>query len=327
MKLTKHRFAGLVLIPIAIGGPVKAETFGLDSLNLEYVEQSWGEAHANRSVDNHPLFLDGKRFEHGLGTHANSTLRIGLDAKAEQFTAIVGVDDEVGQRGSVIFKVIGDGKTLWESGVLRGGDPAKDLAVDLHGVKTLILQVGDAGDDVNYDHADWAEAKIVMTEGKPEAIAPPREPAVLLTPKPGPKPRINGAKVFGVRPGAPCLFTIAATGERPMTFGADKLPPGLGLDPQSGRITGVLNQPGVHHLTLRAQNHLGKAKRLLKIVCGGTIALTPPLGWNSWNCFGCDVNQTNVCAAADAMVASGLIEHGWTYINIDDCWEQSRDAE
>ena len=50
------------------------------------------------------------------------------------------------------------------------------------------------------------------------------------------------------------------------------------------------------------------------------------MGWNSWNCFGCDVTEANVRAAADAMVASGLINHGWTYINIDDCWEAGRDA-
>ena len=51
------------------------------------------------------------------------------------------------------------------------------------------------------------------------------------------------------------------------------------------------------------------------------------MGWNSWNCFACDVNEANVRAAADAMVASGLINHGWTYINIDDCWEAGRDAD
>ena len=51
------------------------------------------------------------------------------------------------------------------------------------------------------------------------------------------------------------------------------------------------------------------------------------MGWNSWNCFGCDVTEANVRAAADAMVASGLINHGWTYINIDDCWEAGRDAD
>ena len=304
-----------------------AETFGVETLQLQHVEQEWGQPQANRSVDSHPLTLHGKRFEHGFGTHANSTFRLALGGKAERFTATVGVDDEVGQKGSVVFKVTGDGKTLWESGVLHGGDPAKEASVDLSGVKMLVLGVGDAGDDINYDHADWADARIVMTEGKPEAVAPPRESAVVLTPKPSPEPRINGPKVVGVRPGSPFLFAVPAAGERPMTISAAKLPEGLRLDPQSGIITGTLKERGTYVVTLGARNARGTAERALKIVCGDTIALTPPMGWNSWNCFACDVNEANVRAAADAMVASGLINHGWTYINIDDCWEDGRDAD
>jgi len=302
----------------------RAETFGLETLDLQYAEQGWGEPHADKSVDNHPLFIDGKRFNHGFGTHAISALKILLNGKGERFTATVGVDDEVGQRGSVVFKVVGDGKTLWESGVLRGGDAAKEVSVDLHGVNKLTLLVGDANDDITYDHADWADAKIVMITGKPEAIAPIREPAIVLTPKPSAKPRINGARVYGARPGSPFLFSIAATGERPIAFSASGLPKGLQLDPQSGQISGVLNAPGNYQVKLRAKNALGKAERNLRIVSGNTIALTPPLGWNSWNCFGCDVTEANVRSAADAMVASGLVNHGWTFINIDDCWEAGR---
>jgi alpha-galactosidase len=299
----------------------------LESLDLKQVEQEWGEPRANKSVDGHPLTMGGKRFERGLGTHANSTLRIELGGKAERLTATVGVDDEVGARGTVAFTVTGDGKTLWESGEMRGGGPAKQVAVDLRGVKRLVLRVGDAGDGINFDHADWADAQIVMAEGKPEVVAAPREPAQVLTPKSSPKPRINGAKIFGVRPGAPFLFTIPASGERPMTFAAERLPAGLELDTQTGRITGALPDKGTYMVTLRARNALGSAGQPLKIVCGDTIALTPPMGWNSWNCFGCDVNRANVRAAADAMVASDLINHGWTYINIDDCWEAGRDAD
>ncbi|MCX6902005.1 MAG: NPCBM/NEW2 domain-containing protein [Verrucomicrobia bacterium] len=304
----------------------RAESFGVETLSLRYIEQDWGGPQANKSVDGHPLSIGGKRFEHGLGTHAISFFGIALGGKAERFTAKVGVDDEVGKKGSVVFKLSGDGQTLWESGVLRGGDPAKEVSVALEGVKGLVLMVDDAGDEISYDHADWADAQITMKEGKPEAVARKREPAVVLTPKPSPKPRINGAKVVGVRPGPPFLFTVPVSGERPVTISAKNLPAGLLLDPQSGRITGSLREKGTHVVALRAQNARGSARRELKIICGDTIALTPPMGWNSWNCFGCDVTEANVRAAADAMVASGLINHGWTYINIDDCWEAGRDA-
>jgi alpha-galactosidase len=312
---------------ILLGTSAGAATFGIETLDLGYVEQGWGGPQANRSVDGRGLSVGGRKFEHGLGTHAASSFRVALDGKGERFTSFVGIDDEVGKQGSVVFSVIGDGKPLCDSGVMRGGEPAKELNADLRGIKTIILRVGDAGDGLNFDHADWAEAKIAMIEGKPAAAMAPREPAVVLTPKASPKPRINGPKVFGVRPGSPFLFTIAASGQRPMTYSVRNLPAGLALEPESGRITGVLAQRGTYEVEVRAKNSAGVADRPLKIVCGDAIALTPPLGWNSWNCFGCDVNEANVRAAADAMVASGLTQHGWTYINIDDCWEAGRDAE
>jgi alpha-galactosidase len=77
---------------------------------------------------------------------------------------------------------------------------------------------------------------------------------------------------------------------------------------------------------LRAKNEQGMAERKLEIVLGNNIALTPPMGWNSWNCFARAVDDAKVRAAADAMVTNGLINHGWTYINIDDCWEGDRDT-
>ena len=83
----------------------------------------------------------------------------------------------------------------------------------------------------------------------------------------------------------------------------------------------LLKKRGETVVTLTAKNSLGSATRQLKIVVGDKIALTPPLGWNSWNCFANAVDQDKVKAAADAMVNSGLINHGWTYINMDDCWE------
>jgi alpha-galactosidase len=318
---------GITLGLLCLAGAAHADTFGIETLDLAQVEQAWGEPHANKSVEGHPITIGGKVFENGLGTHAQSLFRIALAGKGERFTATVGVDDEVAKRGSVIFSVTGDGKKLWESGLMHGGDQAQAVSVDLHGIQTLALAVGPGGDSIDFDHADWADAQIAMTEGKPQAAAAPPEPAVVLTPKSSPKPRINGARIFGARPGAPFLFTIPATGERPLTFKADNLPQGLKLDPQTGQITGMLSDKGEFQVSLRVGNHVGIAKRPLKIVCGDTIALTPPLGWNSWNCFACDVRDGNVRAAADAMISSGLIQHGWTYINIDDCWEGRRDSD
>ena len=326
MKTLNCLIPGLLLACLAGTGLGQAETFRLDSLNLQTMEQEWGSAQANKSVGDKTISIGGKQFEHGVGTHAKSTYQLTLNGNGEKFTATVGVDDETAKRGSVVFSVVGDGKTLWQSGILRGGDAGKVANVDLHGVKSLELVVGDADDGIDYDHADWADAQIVMSSGKPQPGAHPPEPAVVLTPPPSASPRINGARVFGVRPGSPFLFTIAATGEAPLTYSAENLPEGLQLDAQSGRITGSLANKGDYSIRLSVKNGIGSARRVLKVVCGDTIALTPPMGWNSWNCFGCDVRESNVRAAADAMVASGLLKHGWTYINIDDCWEAGRDA-
>jgi alpha-galactosidase len=56
------------------------------------------------------------------------------------------------------------------------------------------------------------------------------------------------------------------------------------------------------------------------------LALTPPMGWNSWNKFSCNVDENMIRQMADAMVATGMKDAGYTYINIDDCWHGDRDS-
>ncbi len=141
-----------------------------------------------------------------------------------------------------------------------------------------------------------------------------------LTPKESPEPGIHGPAVFGVRPGHPFFYRIPATGNRPMTFFVHGLPGGLLLDTTTGQITGSISTRGDYKVVFKATNALGSAMKDFDIVVGDRIALTPPLGWNSWNCFASAVDQEKVRSAADAMVSSGLANHGWTYINIDDCW-------
>ena len=62
------------------------------------------------------------------------------------------------EQGSVEFQILADGKDLYKSGILKGGDSAKQLDVDVSGVKMLILMVDSGPDGINYDHADWADA-------------------------------------------------------------------------------------------------------------------------------------------------------------------------
>ena len=149
----------------------------------------------------------------------------------------------------------------------------------------------------------------------------------ILTPKQGPAPKINGPKVFGVRPGHPVIFTIPASGIKPMTFSADNLPRGVKVDAKTGKISGSIDKPGEYTIILHAKNNAGETKRTFKLVVGEIIALTPPMGWNSWNIYATKVTQELVLANAKAMVSSGLIDHGWSYMNIDDVWQGKRGGE
>jgi alpha-galactosidase len=148
--------------------------------------------------------------------------------------------------------------------------------------------------------------------------------AEIRTPPAPPTPRINGPDIFGVRPDHPFLYHIPATGDRPMTFSVDHLPAGLQVDAASGEITGSLSRRGDYLVTLHAKNALGSAEKKFKIIVGETIALTPPMGWNSWNHYAGRVSQKIVLENAEAMARSGLINYGWTYINIDDTWQGKR---
>lgn len=153
------------------------------------------------------------------------------------------------------------------------------------------------------------------------------ETPYITTPPVSPSPRINSPSITSARPGKPFLFTIPASGNRPMTFEAVNLPPGLSLDPQTGIITGKVDQPGNYSVTIKAKNSKGHTSAQLNISIGDRICLTPPMGWNSWNCWGLAVDEQKVLGSARTYRDKGLINHGWAYVNIDDGWEIPRDRE
>lgn len=148
--------------------------------------------------------------------------------------------------------------------------------------------------------------------------------AAILTPPAPATPRINGPSIFGVRPDHPFLYHIPATGDRPMKYSVDGLPAGLTVDSKTGQINGLLTNPGEFDVVFHAKNDKGTDAKKFKIVVGETIALTPPMGWNSWNAYHATVTGENVINAARAIVANKLMEHGWTYVNIDDAWQNKR---
>ncbi|WP_429735356.1 putative Ig domain-containing protein, partial [Arachidicoccus sp.] len=78
----------------------------------------------------------------------------------------------------------------------------------------------------------------------------------ILTRETSPRPRINGASIFGVRPGHPILYKIPATGETPLTYAIEDLPKGLNVNASNGVISGVLSDTGTYQLHLVVENKL-----------------------------------------------------------------------
>ena len=300
-----------------------AEIVRLDTLDLSKVVQGWGQPQANLAVTGKPLTIAGQTFEHGVGTHARSTLWINLAGGAERFQALVGADDAANSdKASMVFQVMGDGRKLWDSGTLRWKQPAKAVDLDVRGVAKLVLLVNDAGDGNGWDHANWADAQFLVVGAKPQAIdrPMPKEEFTILTPKPGPDPRINGPLVYGARPGNPFLYRVPTQGARPMTWSARGLPKTLALDPRTGIITGTTPARGEYRVTLGARNAHGTARRSFRIVAGDTLALTPTMGWNHWYTHYDRITDHLMREAADVMISSGMADVGYQYVSIDDCW-------
>lgn len=268
--------------------------------------------------------IGGIAFSEGVGVRADTTFAFQVRG-ARRFKALVGLDDSKMVTVPVAVEVMVDGATVWRR-EMRTGDPAQTVDVDITGKRILSLVVEDTGNTVTEAAVNWVEAWFTVEGEAPTACPVPgrAEPARLLTPPAAPTPRINGARSFGVRPGHPFLFTVPATGERPLKFAAEGLPEGLKLDPATGCITGRLEKVGTHRITLVATNTRGTDRKPLRIEVGEAIALTPPLGWNSWTCWEAEVDQEKVLASARAMVNTGLRDHGWVYVNIDDTWQGHR---
>ncbi|MGH7990081.1 MAG: putative Ig domain-containing protein, partial [Limisphaerales bacterium] len=163
--------------------------------------------------------------------------------------------------------------------------------------------------------ANFLSAQIIS----PDTNLTAREQQIVAASKIQSAPQFNGAKIVGVRPNTPLIFSLAVNGKLPIKFSAKNLPHGLKLDSGTGILTGSLKKPGAYKFKVFAKNSSGNAETEIKIVCGDKLALTPPMGWNSYDAFGDSVRESEVLSNA-IWLKKNLQAFGWDTVVVDFRW-------
>ena len=144
-------------------------------------------------------------------------------------------------------------------------------------------------------------------------------------------PRFKGPRAFGATPNRDFRYAFPVCGSHEgLAFSVVRgaLPPGVALDARTGVLAGRTAVTGACAVTVKVENRAGAATRDFRLIIGEkALALTPPMGWTSWNAFTDDVDQERVRAVAKAMVARGLAAHGYQFVNIDSGWQGERDGK
>lgn len=137
----------------------------------------WGPYEVDRSngeqgaADGRQISIGGVLYQRGLGVHAPSDIRFNLNRSCSgSFIADLGIDDEVGDNGSVVFQVWLDGTLAYDSGAITGASLRRTAIVPVAGAAELRLVVTDGGNGNGYDHADWGGARVTGC-GAPPAVA------------------------------------------------------------------------------------------------------------------------------------------------------------
>ncbi len=298
----------------------------LDDLPIQAFSEGIRPVKAKANYQDLPMKINGQAFSRGIGLQSVSVLTFFLEKKAERFQAIIGADDMGNPNIPITFFVMGDEKILFQSQPMNLGDAPIAVNVDLKGITRLGLLVTDEVGGINNKrtYGNWADARLVWKGENPPGHFPNNGKKYILTPKASKKPLINSPKVYGASPDKPILFKIAATGERPLSYKADGLPPGLSLDAEKGIISGRVKERGTYRISLLVRNTKGEASQHLDLIIGDKIALTSPMGWNGWNSWHANIDREKVLSSANALASKGLIDYGWSYVNVDDTWQGVR---
>lgn len=115
----------------------------------------------DQSIGGNVVTVNGQKYDKGVGVKANSELVYEIDGSFDRLFGHVGMDDEVGDKGSVMFRVFADGKLVFESPEMTGENIKQLMELEIKGVKKLRLVLTDLGDGNDNDHGDWVDAKLI----------------------------------------------------------------------------------------------------------------------------------------------------------------------
>lgn len=179
---------------VGIGNPVPGiirangvDTY-LSNISWTFATTGYGSIQKDQtlSADGKIITLNSQRYEKGIATHANSEIRYDLARRYSRFKSDVGIDEDVGGLGSVSFEVWVDGQRLFDSGIMTGNSETKSIDIDITGKNELKLIVKDGGDNINFDHADFANARLLSSSGSNQS--PTSNPSPTPTPTSAPTP-------------------------------------------------------------------------------------------------------------------------------------------
>ena len=160
----------MVGTPIA---PPQSATNYLGSQQPIYAYTGSGTIVPNKSIGGNTITLGGVQYASGIGVNSYSGVEYNLGGVCSRFQATIGIDDEVGNSGTVIFQVFADGTKIYDSGVITGSSAPRPIDLDVTGVRRLTLGMGSDDDGTSNDHADWANALVTVTNTTPQVPETP----------------------------------------------------------------------------------------------------------------------------------------------------------
>lgn len=183
----------LVVLSARSASPAGPREVFLSDLAWTVERNGWGpverdDSNGERAAgDGRAISLRGVTYAKGLGAHAGSEVRVSLGGAFSTFRSEIGLDDEAGGSGTVVFEVWADGERLYASGALDGLSAIRAVEVDISGRRELCLRVEDCGDGNHLDHADWARARLIPAPrrrvGPPTRHGPRRRAGPSIRPK------------------------------------------------------------------------------------------------------------------------------------------------